>query len=155
MSKVRTLIDWDYDGNIATQWERLGECNQCARCCIVQIEMVAMSQEDARDGGYSTDETGLWHEIEEGGIRRYFKIKPIVLEVVNKGTCLSEDNKTCKYHDDPHRSLICTGFPFSPRNIELFPECSFWFRPLTQWEIEPVVVKAVIEEAIEEIFQEV
>lgn len=140
-----TYTEWDYDNNVVTKYKRTGECNGCGDCCRSLIEFVAHPNEipdayndypDIRDGGVYTDEQGVWHQvINENGEKRLFKINKIE-EVGTRMPCLALNPETnmCTMHFD--KNLLCKGWPFSPKQVTPFKNCSYVFEVEETWDIE-------------------
>lgn len=131
-------IDWDYDNHVAVEYERLGECNGCGACCFALIRFSISNQLDesqgGKRGGCSTDNKGVWTEVSRGNVRRYFMFHPVDTSIYSKCGMLTYDNK-CLLHKKG-KKLIQSGWPFSPKNVTPFPQCSYSFSEINRWAFE-------------------
>ena len=130
---------WDYDNNLATEWLRQGECNQCGECCLVMISIRATGEEnqDARDGGTGTTQKGLWHQWDGNGDSLYWKVEKI--DHAAPCTCHSD------YGCPPQKAYICEAWPLHPAHVECFNNCSYRFVKLNEREFEPYECEGELE----------
>ena len=133
------FIDWDYDKNIATKYERTGECNRCGDCCYMHIGIqVANNDGDisAQDsGGDTTDGSGRWSEVgDKDEDREFVRFKP--RPEVKRRACstLLRDENACSLNGD--KPWCCTVFPTAPSDIAALENCSYEFIELDKWEID-------------------
>lgn len=126
-------LEWNYDTGIVTECQRLGKCKQCGKCCKAKItfEICKPRRNNNRNGGAMTNETGIWSEINRGRWRYFFKIKSVDLDTT-KCESLTDDN-LCQHHGD--KDPICGWWPFSPKCIDLFPDCGYSFEKINEWQI--------------------
>lgn len=122
---------WDYDINLATVYERHGECNGCGACCKALIRFKYSDPDiksigDPCDGGRSTTELGKWHQasVDAEGKPRYFNFIETSFPEGHRCIQLTDDNR-CQMHFDKNK--LCSDFPFAPENVIMFPECSYTF----------------------------
>lgn len=155
-------IQWNYDTNTATEYERMGDCSRCGACCKAIISFTAIRypdlgpnvtlydevdddgypREDIRDGGYFVDGTGKWQEVvRKDGVRRFFKVTEIDAseKALSEHACSalindSEGKPACSVHDT--KSLLCSAWPMAPEHVAPFPECTYEFVPINEWQID-------------------
>jgi hypothetical protein len=124
---------------IATEYERLGECNRCngqVICCNRVINMKMIGGDRESHGGYTVDGKGVWAEVvrdSDNDDDREF----VRFEFSDKETrceALTSDN-LCEFHNNG-KAWSCRVFPTLPRDIAHIPECSYEFRELNNWKFE-------------------
>ena len=137
MEEAVQFIDWDYDALVATEYERIGECNRCGDCCRRTINIRRCDGEgDPRlMGGTTTDGEGRWSEVVGGEERLYIKFSmPYEGQYEDENhTCssLTEDN-LCSANGE--KAWVCEVWPTAPSDIEKFPRCSYSFKEVNRWE---------------------
>lgn len=145
-----TFKEFDYDKMIETTWERDGFCNHCGECCKT---MIYIDDSDthifSKDGEENTNCSGVWHEWEAYGRKRYWKIR--IESDEKKGDCHKKCGAVCQ-DGAPIKSLLCTAWPLHPDHVTAFPECSYTFTELDSVKIEYAekMVEGIVEK-IEEI----
>ena len=131
------LIEFDYDNGTATEWERLGSCNGCAKCCtgkmIFRRETENTSPEEylILGGGKGTSGSGVWQTATNGKImvcRQLIEWK----DTGERCSNLTDDLKCTNYDT---RYGACHLYPMSPRDTALFTECSYTFRKVQEWSL--------------------
>lgn len=133
MSEEVRYITWDYDSSLAIEYAREGECNGCGECCMATVRFhLEDGEEDAREGGKTTDHQGLWSEYAQGDSRRFFKFDPVDTSAIRICPMLTYTKK-CMLHDKG-KVLIHSGWPFCPDNVTPFKSCSYSFREINRWE---------------------
>jgi len=128
----RRYFEWDYVANRVIEWVRVGTCCRCGTCCRGSIgynfENVKTYHAN-KAGGYYTTGRGVWQEIRAGRYRHFFRME--YMAVKGRGWCGSFENGLCAEYE--HRSWICREWPFSPRCIAPFAECTYGFREVDRW----------------------
>ena len=157
MSKINygepiKFIDWDYDTLIVTEYERVGECNQCGDCCKTRINIQLVGgDKNAHVGtttdeqaGTTTDEQGRWSEIgysdndnERQFVRFYMPDEPVLC------SCSAQADNLCTLNGE--KPWGCRVWPTAPSDITQFVNCSYKFVEIGRWgfgesEYEPVRV---------------
>ena len=84
-----------------------------------------------KHGGNGTDEIGNWSETPElpDGTRQFIKFK--ATDESTHCPALGLDN-TCASHNFD-KPWVCKIWPTLPRDIELFPMCSYSFKKINEW----------------------
>ena len=126
-------LEWNYDNGIVTEYQRAGKCNQCGKCCkaLITFQVIKPRRGIGRKGGVTTDETGIWSEIDNGRWRYFFKITEIDFDYAGC-ECLNS-NQLCDYHNE--KENICAWWPLSPTCIEPFPDCGYSFEQINEWKM--------------------
>lgn len=129
----RRYLEWDYSHDQVIEYRKLGECHKCGQCCHAFISFMVLGSigKNKRNGGITTDSKGLWHEVDKGHWRHFFKMVETRLD---DRICpsLGED-QLCRDYDRRH--AICEEWPFGPSNLTSFPDCGFRFELIRQWRI--------------------
>ena len=126
---------WDYDKDEVITYEREGECNGCGECCniVIYFGISEAYGGDARNGGENTDEEGVWAEVVDEGVRRFFKHVPI--DTPERKKCPSlEEGLTCDMYFT--KAPICSVWPVIPDQLDAFPQCSYKFKEIDKYTIE-------------------
>lgn len=121
-------FEWDYDQNIVTEYLRFGECNQCGDCCRAEISFRVCTE----PYGEGADQTGVWTEVQNDAQR--FAIR--VLDIKPKAKIcsgLSNSTSTCSEH--MNKKPVCELWPLNPLHTEPFPDCSYAFTKIAEWQI--------------------
>lgn len=131
-------IRWDLDRNVATEFERIGDCNGCGACCKALIRFSVVNSKNAddhdpRDLGDCVDDQGVWAEILVNDTRRLFKVTEINHNPAEKPCSKLGENNKCMVHFDKPR--ICSVWPVIPEQVTPFPECSYSFIQINEWAI--------------------
>lgn len=148
MADKARLIEWDYEHGIATEYERLGECNGCGACCMTLIrwwnyrhgfncQNPILGWHPGNGELFPDDEAKVVTEIRIGEKRRFFNNIEITGEP-ERCSQLTDDNK-CKKHIGKH--LLSREWPMSPRQVEPFENCSYHFRVVNKWSFDPKEAK--------------
>ena len=121
------FLEWDYDNNTVTTYEREGQCKQCADCCranIIYDIYPALKGSPAEQDWW--DGKGVWHAAQHQGVRGFIRITSLE---PNSGGCerLTYDNRCQKRLFHEELSVVCRDWPFSPKCIEQFPNCGHSF----------------------------
>ena|SRR5579859_7509246 len=130
------FIEWDYTSNVATEYERLGECNGCGDCCMALIRFyvtnVKKGQDSewqlAADGGLTTTGQGVWVEVQIGDQRRFFQMLEVPPET-SRCKNLLDDNR-CAIHAT--KPLLHKAWPMAPSQLKSFARCSYSFREIAR-----------------------
>ena len=135
-----TYYLWNYDRRVVVQYRRMGSCCQCGECCRGSLRVsVRKSIEDGkpRQGGEVTSGKNQWVEARHNGRRIFFRM----LGVEGQSSDCYWQNKQglCTFYENRH--FLCQAWPFTPHDIELFPECSYTFIELGRWTFEEVIAK--------------
>lgn len=136
---------WDYEKMEMIEYDRQGECNGCGACCKALIKFKTSQpshpNDDPRNGGTGTDETGVWAELMfDNEARRLWKFDPVEKDMPDPCPQLSADHR-CGIHN--HFSNLCSQWPIIPDNVTPFSECSFKFVEINRVPIdEPEPIKA-------------
>jgi len=130
------IYEWDFDKNEVVQWERRGECNQCGDCCRVCVKYNKPSedinvQEATANGNYH----GICNQVQVDGKDNYFWDVRIDNNDKDFQPCEDLKGNSCFSHNGT-REVLCRYFPMSPRNAELFEQCSYRFEKIESWEID-------------------
>ena len=137
------FTDWNYDTGIATEYERIGECNQCGDCCRATFNIKMSEGYDKQfNGGKATDEKGRWSEIMEvseisriKGTREYTGFT--LADRENPPCCaLDPETNLCTKEEFDRKPWICRVFPTVPNDIKDLPNCSYEFIKIDEWCIE-------------------
>lgn len=130
------LIRWDFEHNLATEYERLGECNGCAECCIEALDYKTAGEYTTGPGpmGAKLRAEGVWCEYQEGGTRLFIR-QPSAPGRRNRCRLLSATG--CAMHRELSVSYgaLCHAWPILPEHITLLPACSYTFREVKHWSI--------------------
>jgi Fe-S-cluster containining protein len=138
------FTDWNYDTGVATEYERIGECNQCGNCCRATFDLKMSEGSDKRfNGGNGTDGEGQWPEIKEvsdiphiNGNREFVAF---VLRRQNPNPpCYALDPETnlCTINSGFSKPWCCSIFPTAPSDIANLPNCSYEFIKVNEHAIE-------------------
>ena len=129
------MITWDYDVNIATEWLRMGGCNHCGACCLVQINIPTADSigRDCRLGGDGTDGLGVWYQYNTPNGAKLWTVE--ITEEPNPHDCFEALEGACVMGAGC-KSLICTAWPLHPDHVDVFDDCSYRFIKLSEWAIE-------------------
>ena len=136
-----SFTEWDYDNNVATEYERKGQCNQCGECCVAKITYIAIPHLkdcdtlDPHNWWLYVDGKGIWNEVSWHGTRKYLKLTEIAL-IEKRCENLTRSNKCLEHLFSGRSSLLCGMWPLSPRCVEPFPNCGFSFVEVNHWTIE-------------------
>ncbi len=132
MSKTR-YFDWNLDNGLVIEYARGGECKKCGICCGSKIAVTVSDPYGGKpgNGGKTTDGKGLWHEINRGRWRWFFKLKEINRDCKTQCGSLTDEGLCGKYRNV--RSRLCKEWPFSPHCLEKFPSCGYEFAELNRW----------------------
>ena len=132
-------IDWDYDTNIATEYERTGECNQCGDCCknkkVINFDMI--DGDKRSHGGDTTNGEGRWSEIDNGKQREFIRFYMGPDKQLLPCTALGPDNR-CIEQELGTKPWVCAVWPTVPSDIEPFENCSYQFVEINSWEFDEV-----------------
>ncbi len=133
------FIEWDYDHNVATEYKRSGKCLQCGKCCRTHISFQLAGKArcgDWHNGSSATIGKGVWNELNLGRWSYFFGDVTLkdTLEDAKACSWLSRKDNSCRCYED--RTRICSGWPFSLRNIEKLVGCGYGFEVVGEWEIE-------------------
>lgn len=133
------FIKWDFDHNVAIEYERLGECNNCGECCIEIVKyrhIGELTEGPAGIMGNRIKPEGVWSEYSEGDKRRFAGLprktgerKPC--EFLVNGHCAIHANKSMD------ENTMCWAWPIIPEHVEMLPQCSYTFREINRWQIIP------------------
>jgi hypothetical protein len=85
-----------------------------------------------RDGETFTDNTGVWHEWDAYGRRRYWQIR---IDNDTPCDCYSGVKDDC-HNGSPSKGIICTAWPLHPDHVSCFDNCSFKFVKMNEWEMD-------------------
>jgi hypothetical protein len=131
-------IEWDFDRMLATEYERLGECNGCGACCSGELHYAIYSQDDCQGanetkrrygGGPGPEWKSTWQEVWQGELRIYRRL----LKYDPTGrVCPELAGDRCGLHG-AGKPMICQLWPIAPREIEPFAECSYSFVKIAEW----------------------
>jgi Fe-S-cluster containining protein len=135
---VKKSYLWDYDKKIAIQYVRIGECNMCGACCrgTIHFSVVNMIDKDNPDnGGMATSREGQWVEVCPNGHKIYFKMREY--ERCDRQCKYLQTNNACGVYSE--RSTLCREWPFSPSDIVPFPDCSYKFFKVGQWDFDDIM----------------
>lgn len=143
-------VEWDYDNDTVTTWERSGECSECGECCMAVIRFHGFNKGvgktnpilgwDSRNGEFIHPGSGVVNEVEVNGKRRYFWNVVVTDEPYVACTMLSED-KRCKIHLGKH--LLSRVWPMSPRQVTPFDKCTYTFTQICQFKISELIADEV------------
>ena len=137
------FVEWDYDNNTATHYERTGQCNRCGECCKADITYQAIPHlkdcvpVNPQNWWLHTDGKGTWNEVLFYGTRRFLKITKMSLDEI-RCSSLSRSNKCLMRLFGGWSSVLCKAWPLSPKWTELFPNCGFAFEEIEHWAIDDV-----------------
>lgn len=137
------FLKWDFDADEVIEYERIGECNGCAQCCVAEIAYrIAGHRNDegqtflynAGTMGDSCERQGVWSEYSDSEQRRFISIKEINF---NHEPCKMLVDKKCAIHE--RKSLqelpLCKTWPIIPEHVEPFKDCSYSFKEIGRWKI--------------------
>ena len=130
-------IDWDYDTNIATEYERTGECNQCGDCCKRRVNTRMVDGDKMNHGGRTTDGDGRWSEIDDGKKEEFIKFYMEPGDTHETCVALDPYNR-CIEQEFGKKPWVCAIWPTAPSDIEQFPRCSYEFVEINRWKIDEV-----------------
>jgi Fe-S-cluster containining protein len=127
------FYEWNYDSDIVTEYHRSGECKQCGKCCQAQItfNVVKPRRNIGRKGGATTNELGVWSEVNLGRWSYFWKITDVDFDY--DGCECQNEKGLCDYHDE--KENICALWPMSPKCLEHFPDCGYAFEKTGEWKI--------------------
>ena len=133
----RRYVVWDYVANWAIEYKRLGECNRCGDCCVAHVGFTTQKPYSAgrKAGGHKTSNEGAWQEVNTGRWRHFYQLLSIVPNEGSKCPDKFTEDRLCAGHEDEERPWICKEWPFSPRCVEAFDECSYSFEEIGRWRI--------------------
>lgn len=137
---TRIFTVWDYDTQTVNQYQREGDCSNCGLCCRTSIEFSVVkpcNPESLHQGGQATTGSGTWAETKRNGDKLYYRIRGYKQDFL-KCKHLDENNLCGIYQD---RSILCQEWPFSPADIQPFPDCSYQFTKTGSWTFEEVMRK--------------
>ena len=136
MRKPR-YYEWDFVANEVVKWERHGECKKCGACCKSKVQFGFQKPfQTTKAGGHTTDEIGIWTEVDMGRWRHFFKMQAIQLD--GPGCPTLTDDNLCDGHEDDERAWICKKWPFSPRCVAAFPDCGYSFKEAERWRMDEI-----------------
>lgn len=132
--------DWDYETNIATEYKRIGECNQCGDCCKKRINIKMINGNKSTHGGETTDGDGRWSEIDGGKKEEFIKFYMNSNDTHQTCVALGPDNQ-CIEQELGKKPWVCSVWPTAPSDIEPFENCSYQFVEVAWWEIQQLIEK--------------
>ncbi len=145
------FIHWDYNKNIATEYERKGECNQCGDCCKggMVFKTADVIESNGRNGSRATTEKGIWNELvlveDIVDNERIFFGQSRTYQMESACSSFREGIGCTKYIDRPQ---ICKSWPHSPKDVARFRRCSYYFEKVDQWDFIPTPVALLTEGAM-------
>lgn len=142
---MRRYYEWDDEKKIVIEYRRVGECKKCGVCCMKQICYRISGEFAMQKGGKPFERfprnIGMWSEINTGEERLYFNTIDIIDDTANVCTSLDE-NGLCKDHNKKSRKIICKEWPYSPKDLEHFPNCGYSFEKIGEWTYDEIGEKA-------------
>jgi len=137
------FTEWNYDTGIATEYERIGECNRCGDCCRSVIDIKITKDGNKRyHGGKTTNEEGRWSEIMEVSDVAHIKENREFIAFIptdrEHGGCHALDPETslCTINSGFSKPWCCSVFPTAPSDIKNLPNCSYEFIKVNEYSIE-------------------
>jgi Fe-S-cluster containining protein len=126
------FLRWDYNTKEVTRFRRTGQCKQCDQCCQKNIAFKTShtdAEENGKDGGITTDDTGVWYEVESVAPRRFFGHFRIT---DRDDCCVALEENRCDSYNDRHN--LCRDWPMGPELI--LPNCGYSFEEVEQWDLD-------------------
>ena len=133
------MIMYIVENGKLVRYERTGKCNMCGDCCgaknTITYQIKSNFGNNTIEGKVKEVSEDDWSEYEGYTVfwaQRlwwYFRILKIT-DPPTSGRCSEQDPETfqCKvWKDFDEFPVICRYWPFNPKDLEQFPNCSFKF----------------------------
>ena len=136
----RAYYEYNFDAGYVMQFVREGFCNGCGACCQAQTELETAPTNDRPPDLGNTDwtnrlgEKGVW-TVARDNQGFYFATRLHKSRADVPCPAHGSDGK-CRIHN-VGKPIICQEWPMGPEQAALYPECSYWFKPIRAWVLEP------------------
>jgi Fe-S-cluster containining protein len=126
------FLRWDYNTKEVTRFRRMGQCKSCGACCRKRIHFRVSSDngKEYRDGGETTDDTGVWYEVESATPRRFFGH----FKITEGDTCIALETNPCFCDSYEDRHNLCRDWPLGPKLA--LPNCGYSFEEVERWSLD-------------------
>lgn len=134
-------FEWNYNKGTVIEYERTGSCCLCGKCCMATISYELCNQEGYRVGKFAclsktvVEEKGIWLEVRQGGLRLFSS--SYRMQYKNTSSCSYYDDGLCILHPQSvDVAPLCKFWPLHPAHVEMFPECTYKFNKVNEWEFK-------------------
>jgi Fe-S-cluster containining protein len=121
------MIFWIVENGKLVEYERLGECNRCGKCC--NTKCISFTLGAYSEGPSDKAEDYDWSDYEGYSIFRAQGLTWYMTVTTKEeaGICSDLDDNVCTLWMQDDFPVVCRYWPVHPDNLEHFPNCRFSF----------------------------